>query len=104
MKLMLCTKCMDVFKLTRSTRTCACGTVVGKYDEDGHHAVTNGKGKCLAIGNGSLLHSMWYGEPHPAINSDKYANYNKVLCWTRPHEGPKNPRSRVDPDLAKEVP
>jgi hypothetical protein len=96
MKLIYCTQCQDVFKLARELRQCSCGRCKGKYKEDGHHAVNNGKGISLAISNphlwnavGNLL--MTKGAMH---SSD-----GEVKCWVRPNEGPFNPRSKVDKDL-----
>lgn len=38
MKLLLCRKCQDVFKLQSKQKTCACGAVGGRYFEDGINA------------------------------------------------------------------
>lgn len=94
MKLMFCDFCFDVFKLDYDLRSCKCGQVKGKYEEDGHHAVTNGEGRCLAIGNGSLIAAL-----NGAEQQFKYEDYDTFLAWVRPHTGPENPRSRVETDL-----
>ncbi len=97
MKLILCDQCMDVFKLAFELRSCNCGKCVGRYDEDGHHAVTNGQGRALAIGNGSLFNAIC------GHSQFVYKDSITFLAWTRPHDGPKNSHSRIDPDLKMEA-
>ncbi len=99
MKLIFCDTCSDVFKLSLKLRECECGQCKGRYDLDGEYAVTNGKGHCIAIGNGGLARAI-FGNPifdytcrHSGLKLDT------ILAWVRPHDGPMNPRSRVDPDL-----
>ena len=43
MKLVLCRKCHDVFKLASTTRRCECGEVSGQYLADKLHAVYSGE-------------------------------------------------------------
>jgi len=43
MKLILCRKCQDVFKLQLEPRTCLCGATWGKYGEDELHAQYSGE-------------------------------------------------------------
>ena len=54
MKLLLCRKCGDLFKLDNVLRSCKCGRVEGNYLPDGDRAVHNGKGVVLGIANGDL--------------------------------------------------
>ncbi len=102
MKLILCGDCFDVFKLSLELRSCHCGKCVGRYDDDGSHSVTNGKGFALAIGNGSLFQAAVFGRSHFPTDIAGDGNRVTFLAWTRPHDGPKNPHSRVDPDLKME--
>lgn len=91
MKLLLCDRCFDLFKLDYELRACKCGHTKGKYNEDGHTAVVNGKGHSFGLGNGSLMSGIAKG----------FVGYKKseILFWHRDHEGENNPRSTVDPDL-----
>jgi hypothetical protein len=54
MKLILCTKCGDIFSLTRFTRICSCGLSSGRY-RDNVNAVVSGPCIVLGIANGSLV-------------------------------------------------
>ena len=102
MKLIFCPACQDVFKLNYELRSCECGRCCGQYDVDGHHAVTNGKGYCLAIGNGSLRNAIFGLAQFDYTASDSRGKLTTFLAWVRPHEGPENPRSRINPNLRRE--
>jgi hypothetical protein len=93
MKLLYCDSCQDVFKLDYDVRECKCGKVRGRYNEDGYTAVTNGKGRSLAIGSGSLLQAF-YGVP-----AFEYKDKITFLAWVRPNDGPQNPRSEINESL-----
>jgi len=55
MKLILCRKCQDVFKLQYDRRECNCGEAWGKYEDDGYHARYGGQSAVpIGFGNGSL--------------------------------------------------
>ena len=41
MKLILCPKCDDVFKLSRTLKSCECGLSQGRYLEDGLYVQIN---------------------------------------------------------------
>lgn len=56
MKLLLCPKCFDIFKLDYEKRSCKCGEVTGRYLNE-IDAITNGKGISLAIGSGSIANA-----------------------------------------------
>lgn len=102
MKLIFCDECWDVFKLkTGKTRQCDCGKCVGKYNEDGHTAVTNGKGICLAIDNNSLVAKLreFAKVDNPTTDYEMLYQGMRIAMWIRPHEGKGNPRSKVDPEL-----
>jgi len=54
MKLLYCKKCDDVFRIYKEPRSCRCGKTKGKYLEDGLHAVYQGEGVPLGIGDGEF--------------------------------------------------
>jgi len=98
MKLLFCPECWDMVKLAQDLRSCACGDCVGKYLADDHHAVTNGRGYCLAINNHTLV---------PALMLIKEATKKgldieppRVDCCVRAHGGLYNPRTTVDKTLS----
>lgn len=103
MKVMFCANCGDIFSLTPSeVRECRCGTVKGKYNPDGHTAVTNGEGYCLGVNNHTLRDAMLTYGKVPGVEERGYEwqrDNLKVEVWIRPHSGPSNPRSEVDTDL-----
>jgi len=100
MKLLMCTRCSDVFKLSRyETRSCRCGLVKGRYDNNGLDAVSNGKGISLAINNFSLMDAMARIDLSTCTYDD-FREMCKVECWVRPNSGPGNPRSKVDEELS----
>ena len=92
MKLLCCMECTSIFNLSRKLKTCDCGKVKGHYLKNGWDAVTNGKGVCLAIGNGSFLSAS-----REVLQGVKEKSH--FLAWVRPHTGLTNPRTKVDPDL-----
>lgn len=59
MKLILCRKCNDVFKLDNKVRTCKCGCCSGRYLSDDYHAEYCGK-EAIPIGfaNSSLVKAV----------------------------------------------
>lgn len=61
MKLMLCVRCNDVFKLGMSLKRCECGSCGGMYLADGFNSVVFGeknKAFCLGFANSSLLGAL----------------------------------------------
>lgn len=104
MKLLICSRCSDVFKLDYDLRQCQCGHVKGRYDANGSTAVTNGNGTQLALGNGDVQRAI-YGMSgmDPATPREGYyapdAPSRLTYAWVRPHSGPGNPHCRVDVDL-----
>lgn len=90
MKLLFCPICWDIFKLETELRTCKCGEVKGKYLEDGHKAVVNGKGLSLAISVYDMAPALW------KVREGK--TYT-IECWARPHDGGTNPNTTVDRSL-----
>ena len=110
MKLLMCTDCDSIFKLTLTLRSCECGKVKGRYEPDGSHAVVNGEGYSLAIGNGSFLDALSMGTgpykvPEWRNNKEWHAWWmmrpgnNMFLAWARPHADDSNSHTRVDPNL-----
>lgn len=102
MKLLLCPRCWDVFKLSETLRSCACGRVKGKYIND-RDAVSNGEGIDIAIGNGSLqaaIENMKEVQHPEQIDREKWIDIARIeYAWVRPSEGIGNPHSEVDPNL-----
>lgn len=99
MKLLMCDECGDIFNLQMVVKSCSCGHTVGRYI-DNERAEVNGNGYSLAIGNGSLYKGIVRGvdlkeDPRPFELKDD----GSILCWARPHTGPANPHTIVNPDL-----
>jgi len=103
MKLLFCPNCGDIFNITPSeVRKCRCGDVRGKYNPDGHTAVTNGNGFCLGINNNDLRKAIMAYSSYPNVEDKDYEFCRQCLgveVWIRSHRGPSNPRSEVDTDL-----
>ncbi len=95
MKLLLCPKCSDIFKLDCEKRSCKCGEVTGQYLNK-IDAITNGKGISLAIGSGSIANAItklqWLEDKE---DRRTYVNENPVICWVRPNSGSGNPHTKV---------
>lgn len=100
MKLLLCPNCSDIIKLTYKKKSCECGYVKGYY-EDRIHAVTNGKGYCIAIGNGSIENAIRNLHMLPDdLSRNEYIGKCRVeYCWIRPHDGNGNRHTRVDENI-----
>jgi hypothetical protein len=104
LKLLFCWNCQDIFKLDLEPRECKCGLVTGKYI-DNRHAITNGKGISIAIGNGaledairkSIADSKYPGAGSKQVDERKYHSKlgNIKHAWVRPNEGPGNPHQKV---------
>lgn len=102
MKLLYCPNCHDVFNLRPQLKTCSCGQVKGRYI-DNVNAEVNGKGVSLGMGNGSFMvavaHAPYVREDF-RNTGDVYRRHDtSIVCWARPHEGPANSHTRVNPDL-----
>lgn len=100
MKLIVCDKCSDVFKLSHEMRTCKCGHCKGRYVND-IEAETNGNGFALAIDNESLVNAIQNLQAIPSNNHiDNYIDDCRIeYAWVRPHEGLGNPNTKVNKDL-----
>lgn len=103
MKLLMCNRCGDVFNLDLRLKSCGCGLVKGKYEND-QEAVVNGEGESLAIGNGSLFGAIVESramtkDPRKGLASPRNRHEGSIIAWVRPHEGPANPHTRVQRDL-----
>jgi hypothetical protein len=92
MKLLFCPNCSDVFKLSGEIRSCKCGMCRGKYHDDYHRAVVNGKGMSIGIDNQTM---------HMAYSELMFGPVStpRIVCWARPHLGVDNPNTEVDEDL-----
>jgi len=106
MKLLMCQTCGDIFNLNFKLKTCSCGEVKGKYTTNSE-AVVNGAGVSLAIGTGSL----WKAILEVNAMTEDFRGYGKnpwlrqptsLIAWVRPHEGPANAHTTIDPNLGKE--
>lgn len=100
--------CSDVFKLSTSElRSCRCGLVKGRYNEDGHTSVTNGQGVCIGVSNPTLLTAVH--NLTDLLNSPESCTYDSfrgdfsVEMWVRPHTGSGNPRNTVIKNLGEET-
>ena len=103
MKLLYCPHCEHVFSLHLHLRSCECGKVKGRYDPNGATAVVNGKGYSIAIGNGSFNVALAMSHEMTADfrQDDPWKRHStSIICWARPHTGPANPHTRVDPEVA----
>ena len=104
MKLLYCHSCGDMFNLQRELKQCSCGTTKGRY-VDNTYAEVNGKGSSLAIGNGSLQDALAQSnvvdmKDWRSVMTDPYARHNtSIICWARPHEGPANSHTKINPNL-----
>jgi len=59
MKLILCRRCQDVFKLQTTQRECGCGATWGRYDDDGLNAVYSDEfGVPIGFKNDSLRRAV----------------------------------------------
>jgi hypothetical protein len=108
MKLLYCPKCHDVFTLRYHVKSCECGDVKGRYEPNGSDAVVNGNGVSIAMGTGSFEQAV---NTAPMMRADWRADQTEwyryyisstphiILAWARPHDGPTNARTRVDPTL-----
>lgn len=99
MKLLICDQCGDVFNLSFTLKQCSCGHVKGHYI-DNVNAVVNGNGFSLAIGNGALYIAITKSMQDLSGNREDFIETGKIThCWVRPHTGPGNPHTTVNPDL-----
>ena len=108
MKLLFCDKCSDMFKLGRKLKQCECGHCKGMYTDE-IEAVVNGNGYSVAIGNGSFINAIRVMEEmssDPGSNlhgrNDWLIDASIEYAWVRPHDGPGNPHTTVDPNLGEE--
>lgn len=59
MKLILCTSCSDVFKLSAQPRSCACGKCSGQYTDNLNAEVSVGdQGYVLGFANSTLVQAL----------------------------------------------
>lgn len=73
MKLLNCTKCTDIRKLTRHWRRCGCGLSKGKYLNDGLTVVVVGPALVLGIANPDYMLARGRGLPkRPYVENYKW--------------------------------
>ncbi len=102
MKLILCGKCWDVFKLIKEKRICSCGAIAGMYVDDVNAIVTE-NAISLALGNGSLdkaisdMGQLQFETNNTAKREDYYSEGKGKIshAWVRPNDGPGNPHTKV---------
>ena len=58
MKLILCPKCDDMFKLSRTLKSCKCGLSQGRYLADGLYAQINMAAVPIGIANSTLARGL----------------------------------------------
>tara|TARA_R100000081_G_C4727261_1_gene121409 strand:+ start:275 stop:652 length:378 start_codon:yes stop_codon:yes gene_type:complete len=58
MKLLLCNTCGDIIQLSKSTRTCQCGSCGGHYKEDGVNAIYYGPAIPIGFHNSSFTDAI----------------------------------------------
>lgn len=58
MKLIYCTSCSDVVRLTKRERECECGKAHGQYHEDGLNATIGGTAVPLGFANYSFVDAV----------------------------------------------
>jgi len=97
MKLLYCSMCGDIFNLTHIDKKCSCGCVSGKYIDE-THAITNGGGISLAIGNESFVDALikLYIYRKEDENRDFYIKNCNISCWCRPNCGTGNPHTKLE--------
>jgi hypothetical protein len=100
MKVLYCTKCKSLVRLTRKhMRSCECGEVRGQYCKDGEHALSsqNPATISLAIGSGSLKTAIKKMQQRqkdkPRSTRKDYKSISRLVAWVRPNTGAGNPRS-----------
>lgn len=91
MKLLLCPKCGDIFKLQKDLCHCDCGASAGKYREDSMHADVSGAALVIGIDNPSLgraikLHNDHRPEDHLAISAWIMAEPARYVTYYRDYK------------------
>lgn len=102
MKLLYCPHCHDIFNLGLALKTCSCGRVKGRYINY-EQAEVNGEGYSFAMGSGSFLNAI---DNIKTIKTDFREEGDlwgrhpgHILAWARPHTGPANPHTTINPGL-----
>lgn len=104
MKLLYCLSCGDLFNLQLTLKSCSCGKVKGMYTSR-VEAQVNGEGFSIAVGNGSLDRAIYAArelKEDPRGSGDAWRHSTTIMCWARPHSGPANPHTFINPSLGKE--
>ena len=102
MKLLLCQKCWDVFKLDYDMRHCKCGSIKGRYI-DNMMAEVSENAISLALGNGSVQQAvaeMMALQQSTNDQAPRQAYYQEgqgriLYAWARPNAGPGNPHTKL---------
>lgn len=97
MKLILCVKCSDVFKLQQEYKECSCGSCGGKYlnDIDAEYWGEEGKVFMLGFANNSLIDALKqqiaYGDSEEKFEHGYYKGYNvgrRFEAFIMPNDAP----------------
>ena len=102
MKLVLCPKCWDVFKLAYKMRQCECGSVKGRYIDNTFAEVTP-SAVSIGIGNGALEQAIYDMQALQRATNDmadrrtyhEPGNGLIKYAWVRPNAGPGNPHTKL---------
>lgn len=107
MKLLLCPKCSDVFKLSQEMRTCRCKYIKGRYI-DNVYAEVSDNAISIALGNGSI-EQAWFKMLAVQSTSKNKADRREYIekakidyAWVRPNSGPGNPHTKLIKEKKKE--
>jgi len=84
MKLLFCNTCRDIVKLSRTTRTCQCGSTGGHYREDGLNAVYYGPAIPLGFANSSFYEAI-DSQPEYGMGINYNAFVIPKVCPTMVH-------------------
>jgi hypothetical protein len=104
MKLLCCFHCGDIFNLQMHLKSCSCGKTKGMY-KNNRDAVVNGEGVSIGMGTGSFNNAIFAvvrGEVQSDFreSGDVWRRHeSSIICWARPHSGPANSNTTVDPTL-----
>ena len=88
MKLVLCKKCQDVFKLpsiTGAPRFCSCGSTTGHYEDDLNAVIKGKHAVALGFANSSLRDAVLH-QPDNGLGKEFTAFVIPKKCGTIKHE------------------
>lgn len=83
MKLILCPKCSDLFRLTQKYKVCECGASAGNYVDD-LNAITYGKAIPVGFANYSFIQAI-RNQPNEGLGKEFTAFIIPKKCPTIEH-------------------